>query len=366
MEDLLSFTYWDILFILVCLASSIQWVMSLLNIFLTKKINPAKTYKSTNPPLISVLIPARNEDTKIGALLMSLKVQTYPNYEIIVCNDDSTDNTLNVAKSYMDKVPNFQVFEGAPKPDGWAGKVWACHQISEIAKGEIFLFLDADLELHPETLQLAMAEKTYEKVNYLGLNAYYVWPRSYLMNLVCTFWYWDIPNTTPLFQNKLSSGCFEMLDADLYKKFGGHKAIKSEYVDGFALPAMARKAGGTFVWRYSYLLVRCLVYTSVGKALNGYGRWIYPLLGKYIFLFVMIFKYVPFILQFAFAPFYVQYFILLIPTLIIRIIIAIIGSENIIMAILYLPQQLILYTFAWIYWWFNGLRTKLIWKQRFV
>jgi len=93
-------------------------------------------------PLISVLIPARNEERNIKNCISSLLKQSYPRLEIIVLDDNSLDRTYRIARKLSCLSKKLKVIKGKKLPPGWNGKNWACHQLSQIAKGEWFLFTD--------------------------------------------------------------------------------------------------------------------------------------------------------------------------------------------------------------------------------
>lgn len=98
--------------------------------------------------LVSVIIPARNEEHNLPVLLGSLKKQSYKNLEIIVVDDNSSDNTGNIAAGYGTKV-----IKTDEPPQGWVGKTWACHNGALAAKGDYFLFLDADTCLREDAVE---------------------------------------------------------------------------------------------------------------------------------------------------------------------------------------------------------------------
>ncbi len=87
-------------------------------------------------PLISVLIPARNEEANIGACLESLRQQDYPNFEILVLDDSSTDRTADMVASIAAEDPRVRLLRGRPLLPGWAGKPFACHQLEQWAAGQ--------------------------------------------------------------------------------------------------------------------------------------------------------------------------------------------------------------------------------------
>ncbi|RYX86560.1 glycosyltransferase family 2 protein, partial [bacterium] len=93
---------------------------------------------------VSILIPARNEAENILQLLQSIKEQDYTNYEVIVLDDGSSDNTFELVTQFSEKNTQFKIFKGLELAEGWLGKNYACHQLSEMATGKFLLFVDAD------------------------------------------------------------------------------------------------------------------------------------------------------------------------------------------------------------------------------
>lgn len=100
-------------------------------------------------PLVSVLIPARDEAARIGACLEGLARQSYRRFELIVVDDHSADGTAGVVRGYAGRIPALRALPGAPLPPGWAGKCWACWQAAGHARGAWLLFLDADVAPAP-------------------------------------------------------------------------------------------------------------------------------------------------------------------------------------------------------------------------
>lgn len=96
---------------------------------------------------LSVLVPARNEERNLPALLDSLSNQLDCKFEVIILDDLSDDGTYQIVESASLRDPRIRVFRSAPLPDGWAGKQYACHQLSELATFDHWLFLDADVVL---------------------------------------------------------------------------------------------------------------------------------------------------------------------------------------------------------------------------
>src|SRR4030095_13577547 len=120
---------------------------------------------SVQPPgMISVLIPARNEESVIGPLLESLSRQRFQQYEILVLDDDSTDRTALEVDHAAKTNPRISLLKSELLPEGWIGKTWACHQLANHARGDYFLFLDADVIVKNGLLEAGVGELISRKI----------------------------------------------------------------------------------------------------------------------------------------------------------------------------------------------------------
>jgi len=110
--------------------------------------NPVLPKQQANAPqpFISVLIPARNEEQNLPKLLSALSRHSYSNIEILVYDDESDDQTANIIKTFSQKDNRIKYFGGLPLPEGWIGKPHACYQLASHARGDYFLFIDADIK----------------------------------------------------------------------------------------------------------------------------------------------------------------------------------------------------------------------------
>jgi chlorobactene glucosyltransferase len=114
----------------------------------------------TNPPLISVCIPARNEERNIRACVEAILNQEYPNLEVIVLDDRSRDATPSILADIASHDSRLQFISGSELPSGWAGKPHALHQASMSARGEWLCFVDADTFLSPQALSACYTKAT--------------------------------------------------------------------------------------------------------------------------------------------------------------------------------------------------------------
>ncbi|PWH13314.1 MAG: hypothetical protein DDG58_14325, partial [Ardenticatenia bacterium] len=123
--------------------------LSVLNTITFPRLRPAQLHRS---PSVSVLVPARNESEHIEGTLNRLLNMEYPNFEVIVLDDASTDDSFPRAQANARRDPRLSVIHGQPLPAGWLGKNWACHQLAQHAKGDILIFTDADVHWEPAAL----------------------------------------------------------------------------------------------------------------------------------------------------------------------------------------------------------------------
>ena len=125
----------------------LQLINVLLNFVFNQKLHSSSIELDE---MISILIPARNEEQNIGFLLDDLSKCGCEKLEIIVCNDQSTDNTVNIINQYSKNDNRIKLYQSAELPDKWLGKNHACYQLAQKAKGRYFLFLDADVRIFRE------------------------------------------------------------------------------------------------------------------------------------------------------------------------------------------------------------------------
>lgn len=118
---------------------------------------------------ISILVPARNEEKNIGRCLDSLLKLNYKNFEIIVLDDNSEDNTTAIASAYMQRDRRVRVIKGASLPEGWLGKNFACSQLYMAAKYNHLLFIDADVFLSEDALSAAVSLYISKKADMLSI-----------------------------------------------------------------------------------------------------------------------------------------------------------------------------------------------------
>ena len=124
-----------------------------------KLTDDIECYESEIPGgFVSILVPARDEEERIGQCLESLMSDPYQNLEVVVLDDNSTDKTAEIVLRCASKDNRIRLIKGDKLPSGWIGKHWASHQLSEEAAGHYLLFIDADTILARGTVKSSLYE----------------------------------------------------------------------------------------------------------------------------------------------------------------------------------------------------------------
>lgn len=181
-------------------------------------------------PLVSIIVPCRNEELNIGPLLLSLKALSGVQTEILVIDDCSTDKTFEAAAS----IENIRVLRAPPKPEGWVGKSWACAFGAKVAQGDYFLFTDADTRHRSDSLLQSLKFLLHEKAELVSAPPYHQclnwWERGlglfHLLPLVAA----GFPQTKSA--NRIYAiGQYLLISKAAYVTIGGHEALRSSLTE---------------------------------------------------------------------------------------------------------------------------------------
>jgi chlorobactene glucosyltransferase len=238
-------------------------------------------------PLVSVLIPARNEERNIERCLNSLRNQIYKNYEILVINDNSTDNTSAILTRIAAEDPRVRVFNGRPLPEDWYGKPFALHQLSQHAKGDLLLFTDADTVHSPASISWAVtnidALKTDMISGYIG-QIFLKFGEVVTVPLMFFLTGFFIP----LFLNRFTGkswfsaaiGQYIVIKTTVFRAIGGCEAFKKKTSEDIYMARYVKQRG----YRTRFLniteYVKCRMYKGYRSAIEGIGKNVFDFLGK--------------------------------------------------------------------------------------
>ncbi|GGG20734.1 glycosyltransferase [Paenibacillus abyssi] len=253
---------------------------------------------SSAEQLLSILIPARNEAANIEACLRSVMSQAIDreSIEIIVLNDRSEDETAGIVQRLAAIDERVRLIEGTAVPVGWVGKCYACHQLSEAAKGDWWLFLDADARLEPGAAAALLAAGQRQQsglITGFPLQNTGTW----LEKLVVPMMGFTIGCHLPIQLVSRSSdpkfvaahGACLLIDAKTYRQVGGHEAIRCELVDDMALARAVKRARGRVTLADVRGVVHMRMYHNAAEVWAGYKKNMYAGLGRNPLLLAVVF-----------------------------------------------------------------------------
>jgi chlorobactene glucosyltransferase len=236
-----------------------------------------------NPPLVSVIVPARDEARNIDACVRSILASTWPAFEVIVVNDHSTDGTGDIARAIAARDARVRVVENPGLPDGWFGKQWACHNGALAARGTILLFTDADTRHAPKLLVLAvnaMRVRGADLFSVAGSMVMETFWEQLLQPHVITLIIARYGSTERLSRSKdpymkIANGQYILATRAAYDKTGGHEAVRSHVAEDLRLAQEWCRKGYSvqMVEGFDWLSTR--MYHGFGEIARGWGKNVY-------------------------------------------------------------------------------------------
>jgi cellulose synthase/poly-beta-1,6-N-acetylglucosamine synthase-like glycosyltransferase len=239
---------------------------------------PASTSVTSALPKVSVIVAARDEERHIESAASALLAQSYPNYELIVVDDRSSDRTSEILGRMATRTPRLHVLTLRELPAGWLGKNHALHVGAAIASGELLLFADADVILRPDTLSRAVRLLRIERADHLALAPDLVLP-SWLLALVVNYfmmWFllWLRPwqARDPLSSAYVGIGAFNLVRKTAYRAIGGHSRIRLRPDDDLMLGKLLKAAGHRQIVAAGAGAVTVEWYRTLGELARGFRK----------------------------------------------------------------------------------------------
>lgn len=231
-------------------------------------------------PRVSVLVPARDEVATITDCVTSLLDQSYPNLEILVLDDGSTDGTGALLDALQERSTRLTVFHQTDAPPaGWNGKSYACHRLAEYATGEWLLFTDADTIHHPESAARGIAYVTALNAGFVSAFPYQVvrtWGERLLVSFLIDFLPLITIDFSALAAGKATrvaaNGQYMLVNALHYRALGGHASIQRDLVDDFALARRFQAGGYRIALIQGESMLACRMYRAAGEVWSGFSK----------------------------------------------------------------------------------------------
>jgi chlorobactene glucosyltransferase len=262
-------------------AANLIFALRALDVVLRSRANIEPREPKSDLPSLSIIVPARNEEQNIARCVNSLLSTRYPDFEVIVIDDRSTDATLRIVDAIAEGDPRLKVVAGEQLPDGWVGKPWALAQGARIARGAWLLFTDADTEHDPlaatSTLQCAL-ENGYGVVSLLtdqqtiGVAERLLLP-TILFVIMLGVGGTDDVNDPRKPDVAIFNGQYILVSRVAYDAIGGHEAVRAEIAEDLELARRFKRDG-----RFRICLagagglVRTRMYVSFAQIWRGFVK----------------------------------------------------------------------------------------------
>jgi chlorobactene glucosyltransferase len=321
---------------------------------------------------VSILIPARNEETDILNLLHSISVQNYQNYEVIILDDNSTDHTFQICQDFCRQHKRFKVLQGADLPKDWLGKNFACFQLASSAKGKYLIFLDADETIADGLINNSIHRMKLNRLSLLSLFTDQVM-LTWGERLVVPLMHFVLLNLLPLRLVRLSknpsfsaaSGQFMMFDAVDYKENQWHEQVKYQVVEDVEIMKLIKGFGynGEALLANGY--INCRMYKSFTESVDGFSKNFLAGFNNNVFglfLYLLLVVMGPVAIAFFLSPDLVLFALSLI--VLSRVMISLSSRQSIWLNVLLHPVQLLCMVFISVISVKKHFTKTIVWKGR--
>ncbi len=233
-----------------------------------------------NAPLVSVIVPARNEAHNIARCVSSILSTTYPNLELIVVDDSSTDETAAIAREAAGGDPRARVITSPPLPDGWFGKQWACATGAKVARGSVLQFTDADTVHAPDLVTRstnAMRGARAQLFSVAGRQELGGFWEKVIQPQIFTILSMRYGGTESVTQatsvsNKIANGQCIFVTHDSYTAIGGHGSVRSSVAEDLMLAQRFFAARKRVVLMLGVNQLSTRMYASLGEIISGWRK----------------------------------------------------------------------------------------------
>ncbi len=256
--------------------AGLQFLVVLINFLFRPGL---KAEKSEKEELISILIPARNEQNNIDRLLYDLLRQHYQNFEIFVYDDQSTDNTAQIVRQYSQIDNRIQLITGKELPGGWLGKNYACHLLSGYGKGSYLLFLDADVRVNPlliSNLWSYARKKALKLVSVFPVQEMHSkgeWMSVPLMNyILLSLLALPLVRISRFSSISAANGQCMFFEAQTYHRLKPHEIVQSNKVEDIQIARLYKKSRLKIACLASVRDISCRMYRGLDEAIQGFSK----------------------------------------------------------------------------------------------
>jgi len=228
-------------------------------------------------PFLSIVVQARNEERAIEPALRSWLAQDYPSLEVVVVDDRSTDATREILGRFAAD-SRLTIVDGAEPPAGWLGKPHALYEGTRVARGELLLFVDADVHYSPDAVSRAVALLESRRLDFVALlprvETSGFWEPVLMANLECAVFFGPAFLVTASRPRWFAAGggAGNLVRRQVYEAVGGHEAIRSSVVDDVRLATEVKGAGYATAAVIADDLVSVRMYRGFREVWDGFTK----------------------------------------------------------------------------------------------
>jgi chlorobactene glucosyltransferase len=232
-------------------------------------------------PLISVCVPARNEEKNIRRCVEALLSQNYPNFEVIVLDDRSSDATPEILRELATRDDRLKVIYGSDLPPGWAGKPHALYQAEKAARGEWLCFIDADTFLAHDALSSCYVKAIETSADLFTIMTFQItgtfWEKTILPLVMTALSVGFSPSKVndPARKDAVANGQFIMIRRKVYEAIGGHEKVKDQIVEDKAISEQVKWNGYRLIVADGMRVASTRMYTSLPEMWEGWTKNVY-------------------------------------------------------------------------------------------
>jgi chlorobactene glucosyltransferase len=289
--------------------AALPWVVTPivtgLRVARSRSIDEESVEPPGNPPRVSVVIPARNEARNIERCLRSVLSNTYPNYEVIVVDDQSSDGTGDIARAIAATDWRARVIETGAPPEGWFGKQWACETGARSTRGDVILFADADTvhssDLITRSVKMMLRRNAdlFSIVGKQELGSFWeklIQPLVFGMMAV-RYGGTESISSSRFVTSKIANGQCLFVRRTSYEELGGHSLVRSHVADDMMMAQRFFARGKRVAAAEGIEQLSTRMYTSLSELIRGWGKNVFAggrdsvpwgILGRILFPFLLL------------------------------------------------------------------------------
>ena len=263
---------------------SLPWIIPLVVTYFrlrhSRSLDDESDVPPENPPLVSVIVPARNEAHNIARCVTSILSTTYPNLELIVVDDSSTDGTAQIAREVALRDPRARIVTSPPLPEGWFGKQWACATGTKIARGSVLQFTDADTVHGADLVTRSMNAMRRNRAQLFSVAGRQelggFWEKVIQPQIftILSMRYGGTESVTKAtsVSNKIANGQCIFVTHDSYNAIGGHASARTSVAEDMMLAQKFFAARKRVVLMLGLNQLSTRMYASLGEIISGWRK----------------------------------------------------------------------------------------------